>query len=73
LEGCVDAIISGDSDFCVYVGPGWNALADIMLKDLQASMTDETIKGCKVYTGQQSVADRIEAIRSTRLGHCLAV
>lgn len=68
--GKVDAIMSGDSDFCVYVGPnGPNGLEDIMLKDLQVSTTDDSIKKCKVYTSQQGAADRIEAILSTKLGH----
>lgn len=70
VAGDVDAIISGDSDFCVYVGPnGWSGLGDIMLKDFQLTKSDESIKGCKLYTGQQSVADLIEAILSPKLEH----
>jgi hypothetical protein len=70
VSGEVDVIVSGDSDFLVYVGPnGPNVLEDIMLKDLQLSTTDDTIKKCRVYTGQRRVADRIEAILSAKLGH----
>lgn len=46
VVGNVDDIMSGDiSDFCVCVGPnGTNGLEDIMLKDLQVSTTDHSIK-----------------------------
>jgi 5'-3' exonuclease len=70
VAGDIDAIISGDSDFCVYVGPnGQSGLGDIMLKDFQIIKADESIKGCKLYTGQKSVADLIEAILTPKLGH----
>jgi 5'-3' exonuclease len=70
VAGNVDAIMSGNSDFCMYVGPnGLNGLEDIMLKDLQLSTTDNSIKKCKVYTGQQHVANQIKAILSMKLGH----
>ena len=46
VEGGIDAIISGDSNFCVYIGPGQSALADIMLKDLQVSTTGTSGRRC---------------------------
>lgn len=61
----IDAIISGDSDFAMYVGPsGRKGMADLILKDFKLMMakTKEPIKSCKVYTGQKAVADRIDAI-----------
>jgi hypothetical protein len=70
VAGDIDAIISGDSNFCVYVGPnGQSGLADIMLKDFQITKVDESIKGCKLYTGQKSVENLIEAILSPKLQH----
>ena len=70
VAGEIDAIISGDSDFCVYVGPnGQGGFADIMLKDLTLTIRNEPIKGCKVCTGQKAVADRIESILCPKLGH----
>jgi 5'-3' exonuclease len=70
VAGDIDAIISGDSDFCVYVGPnGQSGLADIMLKHFQITKADESIKGCKLYTGQKSVADLVEGILSPKLQH----
>jgi hypothetical protein len=69
VDGVVDAVVSGDSDFVVYVGPnGRNGTADVLLKDLKLTMTKEPIKSCRLYTGQKAVADRIETILQQKLG-----
>ena len=68
VDGEIDAIISGDSDFAVYVGPGGcNGMADIMLKDVKLSMIKEPVQSCKLYTGQKAVADQIEAILQPKI------
>jgi len=70
VDGEVDFIVSGDSDFAVYVGPnGQNGLADVILKDVKLTMTKAPIRGCKVYTGQKGVADLIESILTPKLGY----
>jgi len=70
VDGDADFIISGDSDFAVYVGPnGPNGMADVMLKDVKLTMRKEPIQSCKIYTGQKAVADRIETILRPKLGY----
>jgi len=70
VDGDIDFIVSGDSDFGMYFGPsGCAELADIMLKDLKLTTTKEPIRSCKVYTAQRAVADQIENILHPKLGH----
>lgn len=68
IESTADAIISGDSDFQMYVGPsGIDGFADLMLKDMKLNSRTGSIVSCKVVTGQKAVADRIDEILSPRL------
>jgi hypothetical protein len=62
-------IISGDSDFAMYVGlSGPFYMSDIMIKDLKLTITKDPIKSFKIYTGQAAVADKLEEILQPKLG-----
>ena len=68
IASTVDAIISGDSDFPMYVGPsGVDGLADLMIKDVRVSSKKACISVCKVVTGQRAVAVRVDEILNPKL------
>ena len=71
VDGEIDFIVSGDSDFSVYIGPnGPYGTADIMLMDLKlTTKKEQPIRSCRVYTGQKKAADLIEAILRPKLGY----
>jgi hypothetical protein len=55
VAGDIDFIVSGDSDFAMYVGPsGRRGLADIMLKDMKLSTKKEWIFGMPLVTGHSA-------------------
>lgn len=67
LLGECEAILSGDSDFSMYVGPGGpDNLGDIMLRDIKIHLKQSTITSCTFVTGQRKVATFIDGILSTR-------
>ena len=60
IRGGCEAIISGDSDFAMYVGTGGpNSLGDIMLRDIKIDQRTLTIVGGTIITGQRHVASKI--------------
>ena len=66
LGGC-EAIISGDSDFSMYIGPGGpDNLGDIQIRDIKVNQKQSTITSCLVVTGQTSVAQKVEELLSNR-------
>lgn len=66
----VDFVVSGDSDYIVYVGPaGDDGTMDVMIKDLKLKMKNELCKSGKIYTGQKVVAEKVEALLYPKLGH----
>ena len=67
LLGECEAILSGDSDFSMYVGPGApDNLGDIMLRDIKLHQKQSTITTCTVVTGQRMVATYIDGILTNR-------
>ncbi len=57
------AIISGDSDFSMRVGPGGpGGLGDLMLKDVVYDSKAKAIKLCTLIMGQSTVASKVVAI-----------
>lgn len=67
LRGGCEAILSGDSDFAMYVGPGGpDSLSDIMVRDIKINQKQSTITCCTLVTGQRAVASEIENILSNR-------
>jgi hypothetical protein len=67
LRGGCEAILSGDSDFAMYVGPGGlDNLGDIMLRDIKINQKQSTITWCTLVTGQRAVASEIDNILSNR-------
>lgn len=68
IRGGCDAIISGDSDFAMYVGPGGpDMLGDIMIRDIKINQRLSTITSGILVTGQHLCFQRI--LNS----HCLTV
>jgi hypothetical protein len=63
IRGGCEAIVSGDSDFPMYVGPGGpDKLSDIMLRDIKINRKQYTIRDCTLVTGQRAVAEKIDEI-----------
>jgi hypothetical protein len=63
LSGGCDAILSGDSDFAMYVGPGGpDKFGDIMIRDVKINQKQSTVTSCSLVTGQEAVASKIEDI-----------
>lgn len=54
VDGKIDAIGSGNSDFIMYVGPKGenNCGTDMMLKDFVLTVKKEPIKSCRIVMGQ---------------------
>ena len=66
IRGECEAILSGDSDFSMYVGPGGpDNMGDIMIRKIKISQKHSTITSGTIITGSQ-VARRIEEL----LSHC---
>lgn len=67
INGGCEAILSGDSDFSMYIGPGGpDNLGDIMIRDIKINQKQLTIIGGALITGQGCVAGKIEEILSNR-------
>ncbi len=67
IEGGCEAILSGDSDFAMYVGPGGpDKFGDIMLCVIKVNQKQSTINGCTLVTGQSIVANMIEELLSNK-------
>ena len=67
LRGGCEAILSGDSDFAMYVGPGGaDNLSDIMIRDIKINQKQSTITCCTLVTGQRAVATYINNILLNR-------
>lgn len=67
LLGECEAILSGDSDFAMYVGPGGpDNLGDIMLSNIKVHQKQSTITSCTVVTGQRKVATYVDGILTSR-------
>jgi hypothetical protein len=67
IRGECKAILSGDSDFSMYVGPGGpDNMGDIMIRDIKISQKHSTITSGTIITGQSQVARRIEELLSHR-------
>ena len=65
IRGDCKAILSGDSDFSMYVGPGGpDHIRDIMIRDIKISQKHSTITSGTLITGQSQVAKRIEELLS---------
>ena len=60
MEMKSDAIISGDSDFAMYIGPGLDIKADIMLRNIKLDRAQSKIESCVFVTGQESTAAFLE-------------
>jgi hypothetical protein len=68
LLGECEAIISGDSDFAMYVGPGGpDKLGDLMLRNVMYDYKNRTIVSCKLITGQRAVKNLIHNILTSRM------
>ena len=68
IDSAVDAVISGDSDFSMYVGPsGIDGFGDLMVKDLKLSSRKGIAEAGKIVTGQKAVANRIDEILGPHL------
>jgi len=63
-----DAIISDDSDFAMYVGPNG---VDLLIKEVHIKTNDDPITSCRLCTGQESIANMIEALLNPKLGYSL--
>ena len=61
-----DAIISDDSDFAMYIGANG---VDIMIKEVRIKQNGDPITSCRLCTGQESIANLIEAYLNPKLGH----
>lgn len=70
IDGEVDAILSGDSDFAMYIGTGGpDGLGDIMLRNpIFTKRTTDTIDTLEIWTGQKSVVNHINQILQPRVG-----
>ena len=67
LLGECEAILSGDSDYSMYVGPGGpDGLGDMMLHDIKVHQKKLTITCCTFVTGQRKVATYINGLLSNR-------
>jgi len=67
IDGGFEAILSGDSDFAMYIGPGGpDEFGDIMLRDIKVNHRQSTTIGCSLVTGQSKVASKIEELFSNR-------
>lgn len=67
IRGECEAIISGDSDFAMYVGPsGPDGLGDIMFRDIKINQRQSTITSGIVITGQSNVANKIMEFIASR-------
>ena len=68
LLGECEAIISGDSHFAMYVGPGGpDKLGDLMLRNVMYDYKNRTIVSCKLITGQRAVKNLIHNILTSRM------
>jgi 5'-3' exonuclease len=68
IDSAVDAIISGDSDFPMYVGTsGIDRFGDSMIKDLKLSSRKGIAEAGKIVTGQKAVAKRVDDILGPHL------
>lgn len=67
VDGDLDAIISDDSDFSMYIGANG---ADIMIKEVMISSKKGAppITSCRLCTGQEHIATIIESVLVDRLG-----
>jgi hypothetical protein len=53
IRGGCEAILSGDSDFSMYVGPGGpDNMGDMMIRDIKISQKQSTITSGTIVTGQ---------------------
>ena len=67
IRGGCEAILSGDSDFAMYVGPGGpDNLSNFMIRDIKINQKQSTITSCTLVTGQRAVASSIDNILSNR-------
>ena len=70
LNGEVDAIISGNSDFSVYIGVGGpDGMGDIMLRKPQITAKHglQRLQSLEIWTGQKVVAGYITKPLETKL------
>ena len=66
IRGGCEAILSGDSDFSMYVGPGGpDQFGDIMLHDIKINQKHSTITSCVIVTGQRKVTTMVEDVLSS--------
>jgi hypothetical protein len=61
-----DAYSTDDGDLHIYVGTSG---CDVMVKDICPSPTNEPIVCCRLSTGPQAVADKLEEIIQPMLGY----
>ena len=70
IDGDIDAIVSGDSDFAMYVGPcGPDGLGDLMLCDLKLTSGKgvKTVECITIKTGQRATAEFIFKVLQPKL------
>mmetsp|Transcript_15112 Transcript_15112/g.37013 ORF Transcript_15112/g.37013 Transcript_15112/m.37013 type:complete len:286 (-) Transcript_15112:335-1192(-) len=69
IDGDIDAILSGDSDFAMYVGTGGkDGMADIMIRNPSFTSKRDSIKTLEIWTGQKRVAEYINGVLDTKIG-----
>ncbi|CAJ1952135.1 unnamed protein product [Cylindrotheca closterium] len=63
INGDVDAILSGDSDFAMYVGGGGpDGCGDIMLRNPTLGKRNTHLESLQIWTGQKNVVNYINEI-----------
>jgi hypothetical protein len=72
VNGEVDGIISGDSDFVMYIGPsGPLGCADFSMRSVKCERkkgaSESTVKSMLLITGQSDVAKQLEEIAGSRI------
>ena len=68
LDADIDLILTTDSDFQMFIGPGKDGLSDISVRDIHVDLRTSKITSCKIVTGQESAALFIQKTIGERVG-----
>lgn len=70
IDGKVCAIVSGDSDFSMYVGPsGRNGLGDLMLRNPQIQSRSSKLLSFEIVTSQSRVVQFVDRVLGNKMGN----